>query len=108
MGIARSKFNVYLDTAAWNEKVSGLTMDIPKLLQMLRIQFNIVGAHRVMFGTDLPGFTLPDDRVESRKFTDLLRNLPEIGKEHGIVFSKEETELYAYGNAERVLKIPSL
>jgi uncharacterized protein len=106
MGIARSKFNVYLDTAAWNEKVSGLTGDIPKLLNMLRIQFDIVGAHRVMFGTDLPGFTLPEDRFESKKFTDLLRNLPEIGKEHGLVFSKEETELYAYRNAERVLKIP--
>lgn len=106
MGIARSKFNIYLDTAAWNEKVSGLTLDIPKLLQMLRIEMDIVGAHRVMFGTDLPGFTLPDDRLESKKFVHILKNLVDIGKEHGIVFSQEEAELYGYRNAQRVLKLP--
>jgi predicted TIM-barrel fold metal-dependent hydrolase len=106
MGIARSKFNVYLDTTAWNETVVGLTKDVPRLLQMLRTEFDIVGAHRVMFGTDLPGFTLPEDREESKKYVNILRNLPEFGKEHGIVFSQEETELYGYQNAQRILKLP--
>jgi hypothetical protein len=106
MGIARAKYNIYLDLAAWNEKVSGLTLDIPKLLQMLRIEIDIVGAHRVIFGTDLPGFELPDDRYESRKFIDLLRNLPEVGEKHGIKFTEEEQQLIAYKNAERILKLP--
>jgi predicted TIM-barrel fold metal-dependent hydrolase len=106
MGIARSKFNIYLDLAAWNEKVSGLTLDIPRMLQMLRIQIDIVGAHRIIFGTDLPGFQLPDDRYESRKFIDILRNLPEVGHQHGIKFTEEEQHLIAYKNAERVLKLP--
>jgi len=107
MGIARSKWNIYLDIAAWNEQVSGLTFDIPKLLKMLRIECDIVGAHRVLFGTDLPGFQLPGDRVESKKFVNILRNLPDVAKEHGITFSMEETELIAHGNAERILKIPA-
>ena len=64
-----------------------MTLDIPKLLTMLRIEMDIVRAHRVMFGTDLPGFTLPDDRIESKKFVNILTNLVDVGKEHGIVFS---------------------
>lgn len=106
MGIARTKWNVFLDLAAWNEQVSGLTFDIPKLLHMLRVQMNIIGAHRVLFGTDLPGFQLPGDRDESKKFVNILQTLPEIGKQHGITFSREEAELVACQNAARVLNIP--
>ena len=106
MGIARAKWNVYLDIAAWNEQAIGLTFDIPKLLQMLRVQMNIVGAHRILFGTDLPGFQLPGDREESKKYVDILRNLPEVGKKHGITFSREEAELVAFRNAQRVLNLP--
>jgi predicted TIM-barrel fold metal-dependent hydrolase len=105
MGIARAKWNVYLDIAAWNEQAIGLTFDIPKLLQMLRVQMNIVGAHRILFGTDLPGFQLPGDREESKKYVDILRNLPEVGKKHGITFSREEAELVAFRNAQRVLNL---
>ena len=105
MGIARSKHNVHLDLAAWNETISGLTFDIPKLIRMLRIECDVVGAHRVLFGTDLPGYKLPGDREESLKFVKILRNLVEVGKEHGAVFSQEEVELIAHGNAERLLGI---
>ena len=58
------------------------------------------------FGTDLPGFQLPDDRYESRKFINLLRNLPEEGKKVGIKFTEEEQHFIAYKNAERILKLP--
>jgi len=105
MGITRSKHNVHLDLAAWNETISGLTFDIPKLIRMLRVECDIVGAHRVLFGTDLPGYKLPGDREESLKFVKILRNLVKVGKEHGAVFSQEEVELIAHGNAERLLGI---
>jgi predicted TIM-barrel fold metal-dependent hydrolase len=107
MGIARTKWNIFLDVAAWNEQVSGLTFDPPKLLNMLRIQCNIVGAHRVMFGTDLPGFQLPGDREESKKFVGWLRDLPNFAKKYGVTFTWDEAELIAHGNAERILKIPT-
>jgi predicted TIM-barrel fold metal-dependent hydrolase len=106
MGIARTKWNVHLDLAAWNEKVVGLTNDIPRLLRMLRTEIDIVGAHRVLFGTDLPGFQLPDDRDHSKLFVNVLRNLPDVGKEHGIVFSWEEAEMIAGRNAQRIYKLP--
>jgi predicted TIM-barrel fold metal-dependent hydrolase len=106
MGIARTKWNVFLDLAAWNEKVVGLTNDIPRLLRMLRTEMDIVGAHRVLFGTDLPGFQLPDDRDHSKLFVTMLKNLPEVGKQHGITFSWEETELVAGRNAQRIYKLP--
>jgi len=106
MGFARTKWNIHLDLAAWNEQVSGLTFDIPKLLKMLRTEMDIIGAHRVIFGTDLPGFQLPGDREESKKFVNLLRNLPDVGKEYGVTFSWEETELVACRNAQRVMKLP--
>jgi len=106
MGIARTKWNVYLDIAAWNEKVVGLTNDIPRLVRMLRTEMDIVGPHRVLFGTDLPGFTLPDDREHSKLFVNMLRNLPDVGKEHGVAFSWEETEMLAGRNAQRVYKLP--
>jgi predicted TIM-barrel fold metal-dependent hydrolase len=106
MGIARTKWNVFLDLAAWNEKVVGLTNDIPRLLRMLRTEMDIIGAHRVLFGTDLPGFQLPDDRDHSKLFVTMLKNLPEVGKEHGLTFSWEETELIAGRNAQRIYKLP--
>lgn len=106
MGIARSKWNIHLDIAAWNEQVSGLTFDIPRLLRMLRTEMDIVGAHRVLFGTDLPGFQLPGDREESKKFVNILKNLPDIGRQYGIVFTQEETEMLAFRNAQRILKLP--
>ena len=105
MGIAQSKFNVHLDLTGWNLQVVGLTSNIPELLRMLRVQCDIVGAHRILFGTDLPGYQLPGDKEETTKFVKLLKNLVEVGKEHGIVFSQEEAELIAHGNAERLLSI---
>lgn len=106
MGIARTKWNIHLDLAAWNEQVSGLTADPERLVKMLRIECDIVGAHRVLFGTDLPGFQLPGDREESKKFVSWLRDLPNFAKKYGVNFTWDEAELIAHKNAERVMKIP--
>jgi len=105
MGIAQSKFNLHLDIAAWNETIVSLTYNIPELLRMLRVQCDIIGAHRILFGTDLPGYQLPQDREESMKLAKIIKNLVETGREHGVVFSQEEAELMAHGNAERLLSI---
>lgn len=105
IGTARGRWNVYLDIAAWNETAIGLTRNIPELLRKLRIECNTVGAHHVLFGTDLPGYQLPEDREESRKYVSIIRNLVDIGKEHGYTFSQEEAELIAHGNAERIIGI---
>jgi predicted TIM-barrel fold metal-dependent hydrolase len=105
MGVAWTRPNVYLDISSWNEFPVGLTLNIPELIRKLRIQCDIVGAHHVLFGTDFPGWWMPYDRDETIKYVHILKNLVEIGKEHGAVFSQEEVELIAYGNAERIIGI---
>jgi hypothetical protein len=48
---------------------------------------------------------MPYDRVETIRYVEILQNLVEIGKDHGAVFSQEEVELIANGNAERIIGI---
>ena len=94
-----------MDISSWNEHGIGLTQDIPELIRKLRIECDMLGAHHVLFGTDLPGFWMPYDRVETIRYVEILQNLVEIAKDHGAVFSQEEVELIAHGNAERIIGI---
>ena len=105
LGIAWGKFNVYLGIGGWQEKVASMTHKIPEFLHKLRIMCDTVGAHRIVWGTDLPGFELPHDKIEAIHYTRILRNLVEVGDEHGVVFSREEVELIANGNSERINRL---
>ncbi len=62
-----------------------------------------VGAHRILWGTDLPmrgsGFQL------TKRWAEIVRNLPEEAAKHGVTFTQEEAEFIAHGNAERLLGI---
>ena len=105
LSVAWTRPNVYMDISSWNEHGIGLTQDIPELIRKLRIECDMLGAHHVLFGTDLPGFWMPYDRVETIRYVEILQNLVEIAKDHGAVFSQEEVELIAHGNAERIIGI---
>ena len=48
---------------------------------------------------------MPYDRVETIRYVEILQNLVEIAKDHRAVFSQEEVELIAHGNAERIIGI---
>lgn len=105
MGIAWTHYNIYFDISCWTEKAIGLTHNIPELIRILRTQCDMVGAHRILFGTDRPGYMIPDDRDAIIKYIEILKNLVEVAKEHGMVFSHEEVELILGGNAERIIGI---
>ena len=104
VGIAWSHYNIYLDISGWSDNMV-LTRNIPQLIRTLRVQCDTVGAHRILFGTDRPGYTIPDDRDAVFKYIEILKNLVEVGREHGTVFSQEEVELILGGNAERIIGV---
>ncbi len=67
-----------------------------------------LGAHRILFGTDMPAYNLAKEESDMRltqPWVQLFKNLPEEGRKYGVDFSKEEAELIMHGNAERILKI---
>jgi predicted TIM-barrel fold metal-dependent hydrolase len=73
-------------------------------MRKLNIMRDVVGAHRILFGTDEPSL-IPGDFELTKRWVQLFKNLPEGAKKYGVDFSQEETELILYGNAERIFKI---
>jgi hypothetical protein len=64
---------------------------------------NSVGAHRILWGTDLPmrgaGFEL------TRRWVNIFKNLTEEAAKFGVTITQEETASVCHVNAEELLKI---
>jgi predicted TIM-barrel fold metal-dependent hydrolase len=96
--------NLYLDFCDWQVTGALDERNIAEFWHVLDVARNTVGAHRMLWGTDLPmrgsGFEL------TRQWVDMFKNLRERGAEYGVNFTPEEVDLICHGNAERLLGIP--
>lgn len=104
--IGGGPMNIYLDLCDWQVTGALLERNIADFWHVLDVARNTVGAHRLLWGTDLPmrgsGFEL------TRQWVDMFKNLRERGAEYGVDFTPEEVDLICHGNAERLLGIPPL
>jgi predicted TIM-barrel fold metal-dependent hydrolase len=103
MQIASGTLNIYCDITDWQVTGALDERNIAEFWHVLDIMRRQVGAHRILWGTDLPmrgaGFET------TRQWVNMFKNLPEEGAKFGKTFSQEETELICHGNAERILRI---
>lgn len=95
--------NIWLDICDWQVLGAIDDRNIAEFFQVLGHMRFAVGAHRILWGTDLPmrgsGFQL------TKRWTEIVKNLPEEAAKHGVTFTQEEAEFIAHGNAERLLGI---
>jgi predicted TIM-barrel fold metal-dependent hydrolase len=96
--------NITLDITDW--QVSGALdeYNIAAFWHALDVMRNAVGAHRIVWGTDMPmagrGYEL------TRRWCEMFRNLPEEAARYNVKFTQAETELICHGNSERLLGLP--
>lgn len=101
--VAASSLNIHCDLTDWQVHGALDERNIGELIHVLGIMRRQVGAHRMIWGTDLP---IQGTGYEStRAWTNLFRNLPEEAAKYGVTFTQEEAELICHGNAERLLQL---
>lgn len=103
VSVAEGKLNFYLEVADWQKLMVRVMDDMPELMRKLSIMRDVVGAHRILFGTDEPSL-IPRDFELTKKWVELFKNLPEVAKKYEVDFSQQEIELILHGNAERIFK----
>lgn len=94
--LAAYQSTMYGDLAVWDNLAF---MNYPLFCRELRTAIDLVGAHKILFGSDAPVQTLIDPL---RKWIDAIRDLPEKAPD-GIRFTREEIDLILGGNAKRIL-----
>lgn len=97
--------NITLDVTDWQVTGALEEHNIAEFWHVLDVMRNTVGAHRIVFGTDMPiagkGYEL------TRHWCEMFANLPEEAAKYGVRFLPDEAELIAHGNAERLLGLPA-
>lgn len=96
--------NIYLDLTEWQATGALDDYNINSFWHVMDVMRNSVGAHRILFGTDMPagrgrGFET------TRRWCNIFKNLPEEAAKFNVTFTPEETELMCHANTERLLKI---
>ncbi|NMA17283.1 MAG: amidohydrolase family protein [Clostridiaceae bacterium] len=107
--VASCKPNVYVDVADWQrEYTCDVLADMPKFWYKMKTMRHVLGANKIMFGTDMPSYKMghvESDIKLTKQWVKIFRNLPEEGKKYGATFTEEEAALIMHGNAERVFKV---
>jgi predicted TIM-barrel fold metal-dependent hydrolase len=101
--IAGSVTNLYLDLSDWQVTGALDERNIDDFWHVLDVMRNSVGAHRILWGTDMPMTGRGYD--QTRRWVQMFESLPEEAGAYGVTFTQEETELICYQNAERLLGI---
>lgn len=95
--------NVYLDLTDWQVQGVLEERNIARFFHVLDLMRNSAGAHRILWGTDLP---MGGKAYElTRQWVDLFKSLPEKAAAYNVTFSEDETAMICHGNAERILGI---
>ena len=101
--IAGSTWNIYPEVGDWQVTGALDERNIADFWHVLNILRNSVGAHRVIWGTDLPmrgrGYET------TRRWVEMFKNLPEEAAKYGVSFTQEEAEMICHGNLERLLNL---
>ena len=100
ISVARMKPNVYVDLSYWQPELR-YPEDWINAIGHMR---NILGAERILFGSDHPGMTHISG-VPLKQWIEVFTDLPDRGKKHGYDFSDGDVEAILGGNAARILKL---
>ncbi len=93
-----NKTNLYMDLAAWQTK-TWRRKDL-EFYKTLRHVLNIIGARRVLFGSDWPPTRL---YMSQKDWVDVFREIPDYVREAGVEFRPEEIGLILGGTATKIL-----
>ena len=100
ISVARMKPNIYVDLSYWQPELR-YPEDWINAIGHMR---NILGAERILFGSDHPGMTHISG-VPLKQWIEVFTDLPDRGKKHGYEFSDADVEAILGGNAARILKL---
>lgn len=101
--IGAGPVNVMLDICDWQVLGALEERNIAEFFHVLGVMRDHVGAHRIVWGTDMP---MRGREYElTRRWCEIFRNLPEEAAAYGVTFSQDEAELIAHGNVERTLQL---
>jgi predicted TIM-barrel fold metal-dependent hydrolase len=101
--IAAGPTNIFLDLTEWQVKGALEERNLPDLFHALGVMRDTVGAHRILWGSDLPW--RGREYELTRRWAEIFRNLPDEAAKYDVGFSQSEAELIAHGNAERLIGI---
>ena len=94
--------NCYLDISNWNQDMEDPDGLIPKLACMR----DMVGADHICFGTDQSsGKRFCGENSVLSQWVRFIKGLPEMAKERGYVFTKEEIDLMLGGTAQKLFNL---
>jgi len=96
--LASNKTNLYIDLAAWQTR-TWRRKDL-EFYKTLRHVLNIIGAQRVLFGSDWPPTRL---YMSQKDWVDVFREIPDYVREAGVEFRPEEIGLILGGTATKIL-----
>lgn len=100
--VCRSHPSSYLEISQWNEEAEHNPELFVHVLAEMR---DVIGAHRILVGTDFAAGPATVQRGAYPRFFDFMRQLPERAKEYGRTFTSEELDLILGGNAARLLHL---
>ncbi|MCH8088165.1 MAG: amidohydrolase [Chloroflexi bacterium] len=97
--IARKHPNMFLELAEWQADLR----DKPeRALPAIDAMLKTLGRERVVWGSDLPGLRAV---MSLREYVELFRDLPTLGKGHGLAFDDNDVDAILGGNAARILRL---
>jgi len=99
LNIASTKPNVYVDLAGWQPKT--YRNPVADFYTPLRTMLNTVGPSRVLFGSDWPALRL--FRGGQANWVRVFTEPPDVVKEAGITFTRDEIDAILGGNAASLI-----
>jgi hypothetical protein len=99
--LALAHSNVYLEISAWQKY---LKKTPAYFYRVLRNFIDLLGKHKVVFGTDWPDIPAACG-VSMAEWVTHLQNLPREAKAYGATFTQDEVDAIMGQNAARILKL---
>ena len=103
--IMGSRSNVYAELSSYQIPAYSMPEYFLKTLRGILNMNALLGTplkERIMFGTDWPYL---ETALESKEWVQWIKDIPEKGKEYGLVFTQEEINNILSVNAQKILKL---
>jgi len=97
--IAAVQHNIYLDIAGW--QTASFRRPVSEFYTPLRIMIDTVGPLRILFGSDWPALRL--FRGGQVNWVKAFKEPPEMLRENGLTFTKEEIDAILGNNAAKLI-----
>jgi predicted TIM-barrel fold metal-dependent hydrolase len=104
ISIASGCPNMYLDICDWQVLGAIEEHNIAEFWHVLGVMRNSIGAHRIVWGTDMP--MAGKGYEATRTWCRMMHDLPEEAAKYGVTFSSDEADFIRYKNAARLIGLP--